>query len=223
MGTTSTGAGPAAGVAGTSRHRRSAARPYDRLVIVDDQVMVDPTTDDVKTLERMAAGDQQALGTLYDRYGRMVYAIALRITGDAQSAEECTQDAFLAAWRTAASFDPERARPSTWICAIARNRALDAARAQARRPTPHEDVQPHGHEPDTADLVQAADEAVRVAEAMAKLPPAQLEVLQLAYFDELSQTQISERLRLPLGTVKSRMRLAVDRLRSVASDLGLEA
>lgn len=223
MGTTNTGVGPAAGVAGTSRRRGSSARPYDRLVIVDEQVMVDPTTDDVATLTRMAAGDQQALGTLYDRYGRMVYAIALRITGDVQSAEECTQDAFLAAWRTAASFDPSRARPSTWICAIARNRALDAARAQTRRPTPQDAVEPNGFEPDTADLVQAADEAVRVAEAMAKLPPAQLEVLQLAYFDELSQTQISERLRVPLGTVKSRMRLAVDRLRSVAADLGLEA
>jgi RNA polymerase sigma-70 factor (ECF subfamily) len=223
MGTTSIGAGPAVGASGTSRHRGSSARPYDRLVIVDDQVMVDPATDDVATLERMAAGDQQALGVLYDRYGRMVYAIALRITGDAQAAEECTQDAFLAAWRTASQFDADRARPCTWICAIARNRALDAARAQARRPTPHEEVHPHGEEPDTADVVQAADEAVRVAEAMAKLPPAQLEVLQLAYFDELSQTQISERLRLPLGTVKSRMRLAVDRLRSVAADMGLEA
>lgn len=223
MATTSIGAGPAMGVAGTSRHRRSSTRPYDRLVLVDDQVTVDPTTDDIVTVQRMAAGDQQALGVLYDRYGRMVYSIALRITGDAQAAEECTQDAFLAAWRTAAAFDSARARPSTWICAIARNRALDAARAQARRPTPHDAVEPTGHEPDTADLVQKADDAVRVAEAMAKLPPAQLQVLQLAYFDELSQTQIAEQLGLPLGTVKSRMRLATDRLRAVAADLGLEA
>jgi len=178
---------------------------------------------DARLLVRMAAGDQAALGDLYGRYGRMLHAIAFRITGDAQAAEECTQDAFMAAWRTARTFDPGRAQPSTWLCAIARNRALDAVRGQSRRPTPQEEVQPTGTAPDTADVVADADAAVRVGEALARLPQEQLDVLQLGYFDGLSQSEIADRLALPLGTVKSRMRLALGRMRDVARDLGLEA
>ncbi|MGB1627841.1 MAG: RNA polymerase sigma factor, partial [Miltoncostaeaceae bacterium] len=136
---------------------------------------------------------------------------------------ECTQDAFMAAWRTARTFDSGRAQPSTWLCAIARNRALDALRGQSRRPTPQEEVQPIGAAPDTADVVADADAAVRVGEAMARLPQEQLDVLQLGYFDGLSQSEIADRLGLPLGTVKSRMRLALGRMRDVARDLGLEA
>lgn len=208
---------------GMTPRRAARARIYDPPVVVDLLDAVDPTAGDAALISAMAAGDQQALSRLYERYGRMLHAIAVRITGDRQAAEECTQDAFMSAWRWASSFDPGRSRASTWLCAIARNRALDAARAQARRPVPHENVEPDGRAPDTADLVQDADAAVQVAEAMAKLPPAQYDVLQLAYFDGLSQSQIAERLDLPLGTVKSRMRLAMGRMRDVARDLGLEA
>ena len=183
----------------------------------------DAGTIDARLLARMAAGDQAALSDLYGRYGRLVHAVAFRITGDAQAAEECTQDAFMAAWRTARTFDSGRAQPSTWLCAIARNRALDALRGQSRRPTPQEEVQPIGAAPDTADVVADADAAVRVGEAMARLPQEQLDVLQLGYFDGLSQSEIADRLGLPLGTVKSRMRLALGRMRDVARDLGLEA
>lgn len=208
---------------GTLARRADAARVYDHPVVVDPLDVVDPSAADAALISAMAAGDQDALRSLYDRYGRMLHAIAVRITGDGQAAEECTQDAFMAAWRSAHSFDPGRSRPSTWLCAIARNRALDAARAQARRPVPHDEIEPDGRAPDTADLVEDADAAVQVAEAMAKLPPAQFDVLQLSYFDGLSQSEIAERLQLPLGTVKSRMRLAMERMREVARDLGLEA
>jgi len=185
--------------------------------------MVDPAEEDAAAVRAVAGGDQSALRGLYERYGRMIHSIAFRITADAHVAEECTQDVFMALWRNAASFDPARSRASTWLCAIARNRSLDAVRAGARRPTPHEDVPEVGAAPDTADLVAQADAAVQVAEAMSQLPPTQFDVLQLAYFDELSQSEIASRLGVPLGTVKSRMRLAMNRMREAAADLTPEA
>ncbi|MBU6364223.1 MAG: sigma-70 family RNA polymerase sigma factor [Acidobacteria bacterium] len=192
-------------------------------MVVDPLDMVDPAQADAAALRAMAAGDHEALRGFYDRYGRMVHAVAYRITGDAQAAEECTQDAFLAVWRSASSFDPSRSRPATWVCAIARNRALDAVRATGRRPVPSDELPERGFAPDSADVVADADAAVRVAEAMAGLPPAQCDVLQLAYFDGLSQTEIAQVLEVPLGTVKSRMRLALERMREVIGDLGPEA
>jgi RNA polymerase sigma-70 factor (ECF subfamily) len=185
--------------------------------------MVDPAEGDAAAVRAVAGGDQAALRGLYERYGRMVHSIAFRITADAHVAEECTQDVFMALWRNAASFDPARSRASTWLCAIARNRSLDAVRAGGRRPTPVEDVPEVGAAPDTAELVAQADAAVQVAEAMAQLPPTQFDVLQLAYFDDLSQSEIASRLGVPLGTVKSRMRLAMNRMREVVADLTPEA
>lgn len=211
------------GFAATASRRAWAATTYDAPVVVDPLDMVDPAEADAAALRAMAAGDHEALRGFYDRYGRMVHAVAYRITGDAQAAEECTQDAFLAVWRSAASFDPARSRAATWVCAIARNRALDAVRATGRRPVPSDDLPERGFAPDSADVVADADAAVRVAEAMAGLPPAQCDVLQLAYFDGLSQTEIAQVLEVPLGTVKSRMRLALERMREVIGDLGPEA
>jgi RNA polymerase sigma-70 factor, ECF subfamily len=177
---------------------------------------------DSALLASVSAGDSQAFRALYERYGRMVHSVALRILQDSQLAEECVQDVFVEVWRGARRFDPARARPSTWIYAIARNRAIDASRSRARRPLPQADVEPPGFSPDTVDLVTAADQAIRVAEAMATLQPAQLEVVQLVYFDGLSHSEVAGKLDLPLGTVKSRLRLAVDRLRKLAEDLELE-
>lgn len=204
--------------------RRAPSPPaYDARVVLEADAMVDPAEADAEAVRAVARGEQAALRRLYDRYGRMVHSIAFRITADAHAAEECTQDVFMALWRNAASFDPMRARASTWLCTIARNRALDVARGAARRPTPHGELPEVGLAPDTADLVANADAAVQVAEAMALLPPAQFDVLQLAYFDGLSHAEIASRLGVPLGTVKSRMRLAMDRMREVVTDLGPEA
>lgn len=211
------------GFAVTASRRAWAATTYDAPVVVDPLDMVDPAAADADAMRAMAAGDHDALRGFYDRYGRMVYAVAFRITSDAQAAEECTQDAFLAVWRSAAQFDPSRSRAATWVCAIARNRALDAVRATGRRPVPSDELPERGFAPDSADVVADADDAVRVAEAMAGLPPAQYDVLQLAYFDGLSQTEIAQVLEVPLGTVKSRMRLALDRMREIIGDLGPEA
>ena len=178
--------------------------------------------DDALLVRRLDAGDTDALRVLYERYGGIVFGMTYRLLGDRQAAEECTQDVFVSVWRTARAYEPSRARVSTWLLAIARNRAIDAIRRRAARPVdPHEDVWTAEQTPDTADLVAQADEASRLAAAMAELPDAQREAVALAYFGGLSHTEIAERLRLPVGTVKGRIRLALDRLRAVAPDYAL--
>ena len=159
---------------------------------------------------------------LYDRYGRIVYAVAYRVAGDAQLAEECTQDVFVRVWRRAGDFDPARAKVSTWLFAIARNRAIELWRSSARRTARDVEREREAGAPDPAELTARADEALRVADAMAALPAEQHEALQLAYFEDLSQAEIADRLGLPLGTVKSRIRLALERLRGLADEFQLE-
>jgi RNA polymerase sigma-70 factor (ECF subfamily) len=178
---------------------------------------------DAALLRDIARGDPAALETLYAQYGSIVFGMVYRLLGDRQAAEECTQDVFLAVWRRASSYDEERSLVMTWLFAIARNRAVDATRRRAARPVElQEDVSLPDHSPDAADLVADADGSSRVAEAMAELPDAQREVLVLAYFDGLSHTEIAERLAVPVGTVKGRIRLALDRLRGLAPKYALE-
>lgn len=180
--------------------------------------------DDAKLVRRIARGDEDALQSLYDQYGTIIFGMAHRLLGDRQLAEECTQDVFVAVWRSADAYDERRARVTTWLFTIARNRALDLARRRAARPVdPHEEVRPTDNAPDIADLAVAADSSTRVAEAMAELPSAQREALTLAYFDELSHSEIAERLGVPIGTVKGRIRLALDRLRTLAPKYALDA
>lgn len=173
--------------------------------------------DDAEAMAAVAAGDQHALRHLYQRYGRLAHSVAYRISGDRATAEECTQDAFVALWKRADRFDPGRGQVSTWLFAIARNLALSAVRRQ--RTTVELDQSTEvstGAGPD--ELVASADAAAQLADAMASLPEPQLTVLQLAYFEGLSQSEIAEQLGLPLGTVKGRVRLALERLRLVVTD-----
>lgn len=172
--------------------------------------------EDAALVRRVAGGDADALRILYERYGRIVYSFGFRITGDATLSEECVQDVFVALWRRAASFDPRRARLTTWLFVVARNRAIELVRQRSRRAEPQADVEPEGAAPDPSELVAGADEAQRVAEAMAELPEEQLEVLRLSFFDGLSHSEIAEAIGIPLGTVKGRMRLALERMRGVA-------
>jgi RNA polymerase sigma factor (sigma-70 family) len=147
-----------------------------------------------------------------------------RVTKDAQLAEEATQDTFVTLWRRAGSYDPERAKLTTWLFVIARNRAIELVRARTRMPEPQEDVEPIGEESDPSDLVALGNDAERIARALAELPEPQLEVIKLAYFDGLSHGEIAERLAEPLGTVKSRIRLGLNRLRVLMElpELGVE-
>ena len=182
--------------------------------------------DDALLVRRLDEGDTDALRLLYERYGGIVFGMTYRVLGDRHAAEECTQDVFVSVWRTAGSYEPARARVSTWLLTIARNRAIDATRRRATRPVVlNEDVWTTERAPDTADIVSQSDEAIRVAAAMAELPDAQRDAISLAYFDGLSHAEIAERLDVPIGTVKGRIRLALDRLRAIAPDyaLGSEA
>ncbi len=147
---------------------------------------------DAAAVARVADGDAVALRGLYDRYGRVVYSFAYRLTHDATLSEECVQDVFVALWRRAGDFDPTRAKLTTWLFVVARNRAIELGRQKARRPELRDDLEPVGSSPDPADLVAVADESQRVAEAMAELPEEQLAVLRLSYFDGLSHSEIAE-------------------------------
>jgi RNA polymerase sigma-70 factor (ECF subfamily) len=183
--------------------------------------------EDGELVRRVAEGDAEALRELYRLYGTLVFGVAYRVLGDRQLAEDCTQNVFVALWRGARSYDPGRARVTTWLFTVTRNNAIDIVRRrEARRadPLPEDEAAwAAGTEPDAAELTAAADTAERVAAALAELPPAQLEAVSLAYFDGLSHAEIAERLGVPLGTVKGRIRLGLDRLRELAPSYALES
>ncbi len=190
---------------------------------MDDGVRDDKAAIDAAAVARVAGGDAVALQELYDRYGKVIYSFAYRLTHDATLSEECVQDVFVALWRRAADFDPTRAKLTTWLFVVARNRAIELGRQKSRRPELRDDLEPVGSSPDPAHLVTVADESQRVAEAMAELPEDQLAVLRLSYFDGLSHSEIAEVIGIPLGTVKGRMRLALERLRSLSDTYDLQA
>jgi RNA polymerase sigma-70 factor, ECF subfamily len=158
-----------------------------------------------------AGGDRQAFAALFDFYAPRVKAYLMRLNAPAPLAEEIAQEVMLTVWRKAGQFDPAQASASTWIFRIARNRRIDAAARPD--PNPHDPVfhPPEADAPDEA--AHATGRAERVAAALEVLPPDQLDLLRLAFFDGLSHRDIAERLSLPLGTVKSRLRLAFDKLR----------
>ena len=159
---------------------------------------------------QVAQGDERALSELYDRYSRPVYATGVRLLGDAHLAEELVQDAFTNVWQGAASFDPERASFATWLYRVARNRAVDLARRRRARPrSAGEDtlrILSGGPEP------EAGVDGWDVARALSRIPEEHREVLTLAYFEGLSQREISRRTGIPLGTIKSRTTAALKRL-----------
>jgi len=179
--------------------------------------------DDALLLRQVADGDTDALRALYARYGNVLFGLAFRTLGDRQLAEDCVQEVFVTAWRSAGRYDPRRASVSTWLFAIARNKTIDALRRRSRRPVePLPERWPDDEAPDAAEIVAAGDQGERVASALAELPPQQLEAVSLAYFEGLTQTEIAERLGVPLGTVKGRLRLALDRLRTLAPAYAFE-
>ena len=167
----------------------------------------------IATSEQTGTG----LGTLealYEEYHRQALGLAFRVLGNTGEAEEVVQEAFLAAWRAGHTYDPARGSTRTWILTLVRNRAIDVVRAKQRRP-----VQPLDDTfdpPDSTDVpLQAALNvyAARAAEAMHRLPPDQRAVIELAYSSGLSHTEIAAKLSVPVGTVKGRIRLGLDRLR----------
>lgn len=166
-----------------------------------------------------------ALSALYDRYSRLVFSLALYVVGDRETAEEITQDAFYRVWENAASYRSDQAKLTTWMTSITRYRSIDILRKRQVRPERDsldwEDAE-HELNPGLLDgpeeLTDLAMQQHRVRNAIAALPRDQQEVLTLAYFQGLSHSQIAERLEQPLGTVKTRIRLAMQRLRELLKD-----
>ena len=170
-----------------------------------------------------ARSEQLALAELYDRFGRPAYGLALRILRDEALAEDAVQEAFLALWRTAARFVPERGKASTWILTLVHRRAVDLVRREEHRRT---DALEHAPEP--ASLGTVDEEAwlrlqrERVQDALRKLPDQQREAIELAYYGGFTQSELAERLGQPLGTIKSRMFMGLARLRELLGEPGLE-
>lgn len=175
---------------------------------------------DVELIARLADADAAALEVLYDRYSRVVYSFGLRIVGDPQLAEELLQEVFLRAWQQGAAFRETRGAFVTWLLSITHNMAIDEVRKRRRRPQKADSAEPElllAGLPDTRqdveDEVWLSSLRATIIQAMERLPPAQREAIDMAYFQGLTQREISERLGEPLGTIKTRMRLGIQKLR----------
>jgi RNA polymerase sigma-70 factor (ECF subfamily) len=188
-----------------------------------------PRTPDRALIERMAAGDEHALGELYDRHGETAYALALAVVRERADADEVVADAFGQAWRTAAQYDPGRGTVAAWLATITRTRALDLVRARGRRVRAVERAaqddadglaSPVGAAAEAPDRGLERQDARRlVTRSLAELPEPQRRVIELAYFGGLSQSEIAAELQEPLGTVKTRMRAGMDKLRGALAPL----
>jgi RNA polymerase sigma-70 factor, ECF subfamily len=168
----------------------------------------------------VARGDEDALAELYDRVGRIAYGLALRVLRDERHAEDAVQEAFLQVWRSAATFRAERAKASTWILTLVHRRAVDLVRREERRQAdPLTDDSAAGVAPEETDeAAWLRFERERVQVALKQLPDVQREALELAYYGGFSQSELAERLGVPLGTIKSRMFAGLARLRELLDD-----
>jgi RNA polymerase sigma-70 factor (ECF subfamily) len=170
----------------------------------------------IELLGRLADGDMDAAGELYDRYGGQVYALARRIVRDEGDAEDIVQEVFSQAWRTADRYQSVRASVIGWLLMMTRTRAIDRLRARQARPDMRPASLPDtlaGSEPPASDLLLASEQAGRVRDALLALPGPQRTALELAYYEGLTQAEIASHLSEPLGTVKTRMRTALSTLR----------
>jgi RNA polymerase sigma factor (sigma-70 family) len=169
---------------------------------------------DEELLESIAAGDDSALAALYDRFGRVAYGLAYRVLRDRALAEDAVQEAFLAVWRSADMYRRERAKPGTWILTLVHRRAVDLVRREdRRRAEPLEE--PSETAGDTADEVDLRERRSTVQVALSQLPPDQRQALELAYYGGYTQSELAERLGVPLGTIKSRMFAGLARLQEL--------
>ncbi len=177
----------------------------------------DPT-DERQLIERLRAHDQVAMNTIYARYSNVVYAVAVRIIGQTAEAEDIVVDSFWQVWQQAGSYDASRGQLRTWIVTIARSRALDRLRAIRRTPTVSSDDDlislPDARATDNPEQdALVAEQSALIYQALATLPREQREALALAYYRGLSQSEIAEQLGEPLGTIKTRIRLGMMKLR----------
>ena len=187
------------------------------------------TLDDTELISLIAHARPEALGALYDRYGRLVFSLAFHTLGDQAQAEEITQDVFFRIWEKASTYRPEEAKVSTWLTSITRHRAIDVLRQRGVRPglenTDWSETQlmviPDGAD-SPEEVAERALQQELVRRAVALLPVEQSRVLALAYFQGLTHSQIAAVCGEPLGTVKTRIRLAMQKLREILVDEDLD-
>jgi RNA polymerase sigma-70 factor, ECF subfamily len=161
-------------------------------------------------------GDAEAFTTLYDRHSRAAFSLAYRMMGERQAAEDLAQDAFLKVWRSASSYRAERGSVRTWILSIVHNRGIDQIRSHASRRRTQDKIEasaPRSQPSEAFAQTWRNSQRDQIREALDTLPPEQLKILELAYFSGYTHVEISELLRLPLGTVKGRMRLGLKKIR----------
>jgi RNA polymerase sigma-70 factor, ECF subfamily len=194
--------------------RRGASR--------DDRIADYKAATDERLVEALEVRDERALETLFDRHGDYVYSVCLRMVGDVQLAEDLSQEVFLRLWRRPDLFDVSRGRFLTWLLSVARNRAIDERRSRGRRfrfETPPsvntEEVLEGAPTDEVRDVAVVSEERVVVQKALATLPSEQRLVIQLAYFGGYTQQEIATGLHQPLGTVKTRIRLGLQKLRTL--------
>lgn len=178
---------------------------------------VTAAADDRDAVSRMIDGDSEGLTTLYDRYGRLVYSLALRIVRDQGDAEDVTQDVFVQAWRQAHRFDTRRGNVVAWLLTVTRTRALDLLRRRRVRPQPADDtsVEISDDTPQQDVQFESTERARAVRAALDSLPLVQRLAIELAFFNGLTHAEIAEQLEIPLGTVKTRVRQGLLRLRDM--------
>jgi RNA polymerase sigma-70 factor (ECF subfamily) len=185
--------------------------------------------DDTALVALIARHDEAALGTLYDRYSRLAFSLAMRIVGERSLAEEITADAFVSVWRSAGSFAAERGRFVTWLLSVVRHRAIDELRRLNVRPEGNavelnEALQSTGLPDGLDELMDVRQRQTVVRSALASLPMPQRQALELAYFGGLTQQEIADKTGTPLGTIKTRMRLGLlkmqDELRRFHDETG---
>jgi RNA polymerase sigma-70 factor, ECF subfamily len=176
-----------------------------------------PVTSDGDLIQRAAGGDRSAFEDLYRRYARPVFGLALRRLGDRGRAEDAVQETFASIWRSAGSYKPERGPGAPWLYAVARNAIVDRARGRIEPPAEVPDEP--SREPGPADRAEQSWVAWRVHRALEELPEREREVITLAYWSGLSQSEVAEFLGIPLGTVKTRTRSALSRLADILEEV----
>ncbi|MDE0823317.1 MAG: sigma-70 family RNA polymerase sigma factor [Dehalococcoidia bacterium] len=175
-------------------------------------------------LQLLYAGNEEALGALYDRYGKVAYSLAYRMLGDVHAVEDAVQESFINIWRRAGSFSNSRGSARTWIMAVVHHRSIDIGRKR-RGITPRElplelERMPEAPNDTWAEFVNTLD-GDSIRECLDQVPKEQREAIQLAYFDGYTQREISKSTGIPLGTVKGRISIGMAKLRSLLEELGL--
>lgn len=186
----------------------------------DEEARAVRRAEDVAILARIVERDERAVEELYARYSGPLYSLAYQVTGAERYAQDVIQEVFVAVWREAGRFDPARGAVASWLFSLARHKAIDLVRREAniRKRTADVDLEFHEADDDVDREVWTRIQRDRVRQAIEELTPAQREALEMAFFQGLTHVEVSERLGIPLGTAKTRIRSALLRLRDLLGD-----